>query len=203
MAVPPALMAQLGALLNVALAGQMASQADVAAATAPLATNAQVAGVQQQVNALAAQVAALPTVAQFNALAAQFNALAAQVAAQPTLAQIQAAVAAAVAAALAPHKAPAVAATAAATVQAVVVARGMNNHHLNGVAYAVVPRADGTAPPSWPAAGLRRATLRTGPIAVVNALLNDSWLLPLALPLPVTALDRRNALAAHIGAAGL
>ena len=56
----------------------------------------------------------------------------------------------------------------------------------------MVPLADGTPPPNWPA-GFDRAALR-GPIAVVNALLVDY-----GLPQPASLLDRRLALALHIG----
>ena len=76
--------------------------------------------------------------------------------------------------------------------RAIVAAREQNSHDRDSV-YAVVPRADGTLPPNWPA-GFNRAALR-GPIAVVNALLMD-YGLPL---LPAASLDRRNALAVHIG----
>ena len=96
-----------------------------------------------------------------------------------------------------PHNAPAIAAAAAATLRAIVAAREENNHHRSGVAYAVVPRADGTPPPHWPAAGFDRAALR-GPIALINALLGDY-----GLPLPASALERRDSLALHIGTARL
>ena len=120
----------------------------------------------------------------------------AQVNALPTLVQINASIAAAIAAALAPHNAPAIAAAASATVQAIVDARAENNHSRNGVAYAVVPRFDGTLPPNWPA-GFDRAALR-GHHAAVTLLLNDYGLQP-----PATPLGRRNALAQHIGTAGM
>ena len=73
----------------------------------------------------------------------------------------------------------------------------VNNHYRSGVAYAVVPLADGTPPPNWPI-GFDRATLRTGPIAVVTLLLTDYGLVP-----PAAAFDRRNLLALHIGTADL
>jgi hypothetical protein len=63
---------------------------------------------------------------------------------------------------------------------------------MTAVAYAVVPRADGTPPPNWPA-GFDRAALR-GPIAIINALLVDH-----GLPQPASFLNRRHALALHIG----
>ena len=151
-------------------AAGFATRVDITNATAPLATQAQVDALQAQVNALQAQVHALPT-----------------------LAQIQAAIAAA----LVPHNAPAVAAAASASVLAIVNARAANNHSRSGVAYAAVPRADGAPPPNWPL-GFDRATLRTGPIAVITALLNDYGLLP-----PAAAFDRRNLLAQHIGTAEL
>jgi hypothetical protein len=112
--------------------------------------------------------------------------LAAQIAALPTLAQIQEL--------LAPLNAPAVAAAAAATVQAIAAARLQNAHDRRGVAYVVVPRADGTPPPNWPLAGFDRTALTRGNIAIVNALLNDY-----GLPFPVATRDRRDTLAHHIG----
>ena len=176
MAAPPPA-APLAAVIPMLHAAGLATQAAVANATAPLAT-------QAQVNALQAQV---------NALQALFNALQAQVNALPTLAQIQAALAVA----LAPHNAPAIAAAASASVQAIVIARAANSHSRSGVAYAVVPRADGTPPPNWPP-GFDRAALREGPLAAVIALLNDYGLLP-----PAAEFDRRSALALHIGTADL
>ena len=92
---------------------------------------------------------------------------------------------------------PAIAAAASASVQAIANARVVNNHYRSGVAYAVVPLADGTPPPNWPI-GFDRATLRTGPIAVVTLLLTDYGLVP-----PAAAFDRRNLLALHIGTADL
>ena len=116
----------------------------------------------------------------------QVSALQLQVAQQPTLAQVQALLAA--------HSAPAIAAAAAATVQAITLARVQNNHDRDGEPYAVVPRADGTAPLSWPA-GFDREGLR-GPIAAVDALLLEYGLpRDAAAPLYV----RRNALALHLG----
>ena len=117
---------------------------------------------------------------------AQLVALQAQVALLPTLAQFQAL--------LAPLGAPAIAAAAAATVQAIAAARAQNAHDSSLVPYAVVPRADGTLPPNWPA-GFSRAGLR-GPIAAVDALLADYGL---AAPAGVQAQARRDALAQHIG----
>ena len=166
---PPA-PAALAAVIAALQGAGLATQADVAAAVAPLA--AQLAALQLQVNGLAAQVAALPT-----------------------LAQIQAAIGAA----LAPHNAPAAAATAAATVQAISAARARNAHDRDGVPYVAVPLADGTLPPTWPAAGLDRAALAGGAggasVADVSALLTAY-----GLPLPAGARARRNALAEHLGA---
>ena len=158
-------------------AAGFAMQSDIA----PLATTAQLGALQAQVAALQAQVAA------------QVAALQAQVAALPSLAQIQATIAAA----LAPHNAPAVAAAASATVQAVAAARARNAHDERGVAYAVVPRYDGTLPPNWPV-GFSRDELVEGPIGVVDTVLKDYGL-------PHGALAggqfvRRNALARVIGA---
>ena len=154
MALPPEMLVQLGAFVNAALAGDFATQAQLAAAVAPLATQAQLA-------------------------------------AMPTLAQIQAAIAAA----LAPHNAPAIAAAAAATVQAIVASRALNAHDRSDLAYAVVPRPDGSPPPSWPVGFARRALIY-GPIDVVDSLLTDYGLPHGA---PIQPPERRSALAAHIG----
>ena len=181
MALPPEMLAQLGALVNAALAGDLATQAQLAAAVAPLTTQAQ----------LAAAVAPLATQAQLAAMQAQLAATQAQLAAMPTLAQIQAAIAAA----LAPHNAPAIAAAAAATVQAIVASRAHNAHDRSDLAYAVVPRPDGSPPPSWPV-GFARLALIYGPIDVVDSLLTD-YGLPHGAPIPPP--ERRSALAAHIG----
>jgi nucleoid-associated protein YgaU len=184
MAVPPAGLAMLGAFINASLA-PFATQAQLGAAVAPLATQAQ----------LGAAVAPLATQAQLAAAIAplatqaQLAALAAQVAALP--AQIQAVIAAA----LAPHNAPAIAAAAAAIVQSICASRMENSHDRSGVVFAVVQRADGTPPPNWPA-GFDRDALISGPVAVVDTLLGDFGL-PNGPPIP--ALERRNALALHIG----
>jgi hypothetical protein len=142
------------------------TQADLA----PLAT-------QAQVNA---QLAPLATKVQLDALQAQIT--------QQMQAQL-----AAIQALLAPHNAPAIAAAAAAIVQAIVAARVQNAHDLSHVPYAIVPRADGTLPPTWPA-GFSRAGLR-GPIATIDALLADYNLAPGG-----AQAVRRDALALHIGA---
>ena len=147
-----------------------ATQADLEAAVEPLATRA--------------QLEPLATRAQLATLQAQVTALAQQVA--QLSAQLQAL--------LAPN-APAIAAAASATVQATAAARAKNAHDRSAEPYAVVPRADGTLPPNWPAA-FDRAGLR-GPIAAVDALLNDYGL---AVPHGATALARRDALALYIGA---
>lgn len=63
------------------------------------------------------------------------------------------------------------------------------------MAYAVVPRYDGTSPPHWPA-GFSREELVEGDIAVVDALLIDYGL---PLDAPAELFVRRNALARHIG----
>lgn len=160
------------------------------AAPAPLA---HAAALQAAGFAMQSDIAPLATTAQLGALQAQVAALQAQVAALPSLAQIQATIAAA----LAPHNAPAVAAAASATVQAVAAARARNAHDERGVAYAVVPRYDGTLPPNWPV-GFSRDELVEGPIGVVDTVLKDYGL-------PHGALAggqfvRRNALARVIGA---
>jgi len=140
----------------------VATQADVLAAVAPLATQAGLlaavaplatqAGLLAAVAPLATQADVLAAVAplatQTNAMQVQLNALAAQVAALPTLVQINAAIAAA----LAPHNAPAVAAAASAIALDIAVARRHNDRDNRGVAFAVVPRSDGTPPPHWPRA---------------------------------------------------
>jgi len=126
------------------------------------------------------QIAVAPLATQ-----AQLQAMQAQLAQLPTLVQIQAL--------LAQYSAPAIAATAAANVQAICVARAENAHDRSAVPYAVVPRADGTPPPAWPA-GFDRDGLRSGPMADVNALL-----LNYGLPPGGSALVRRNVLALHIG----
>ena len=130
---------------------------------APLATQAQVGALQAQMQA---QHAAMQAQMQ-----AQFAALQAQ------LAQLGV---------------PAMAAAASATVQAIASARARNAHDRRGEAYVVVPRADGTPPPNWPA-NFNRAALR-GNIAVIDALLVDY-----GLPHPAGVLDRRDLLAQHIG----
>ena len=126
-------------------------------------------------------VAPLATQAQLAPLATQ-----AQVAQLPTLVQMQAL--------LAQHNAPAVATAAAATVQAIGAARAENAQD-RAAPYAVVPRADGTLPPAWPAGGFDHEALRRGPIGAVDALLAGY-----GLPAGGTALARRTALALHIGA---
>ena len=194
MAAPPGLIAAL----NAAAAGQIVTQAQLNAAVAPLATHAELAAAtaplatQAQLNAavaplatqaqLAAATAPLVTQAQLAAAVAQLQA---QIAALP--AQILAL--------LAPANAPAAAAAAAAAVQAIVTARARNAHDRRLEAYAVVPRADGTLPPHWPA-GFDRAMLMEGSMTlVINPLLTDYGL-------PVGGLlvgARRDALALHIG----
>ena len=109
---PIAAAVMMAAVNNVLAAAQVATQQDLANAVAPLATQAQLNALQQQLNA------------QLNAQQQQLNALAVQVAALPTLAQIQAL--------LAPHNAPAIAAAAAATVQAITSARMHNAHDRSG-----------------------------------------------------------------------
>jgi hypothetical protein len=155
----------------------LATNVQLAAATAPLATNVQ----------LAAATAPLATNVQLIAMQANMNAQ--LVAMQGQLVAMQAQ--------LALIGIPAIAAAASASVQAIANARVVNNHYRSGVAYAVVPRADGTPPPNWPI-GFDRAMLRSGPIGAVNLLLTDYGLVP-----PAPALDRRNLLALHIGTADL
>jgi len=170
MALPPAAAANLGNAFHNAIAGQLATQADLANAVAPLATQAQM---QAQFAAVQAQLAQIQ---------AQQGAMQAQI-----IAQMQAL--------LAPHNAPAIAAAASATVQSIVASRLENAHDRRDVAYAVVQRADGTPPPTWPD-GFDRDALNDGPITVIDALLED-----FGLPHgpPTTTIDRRIALAVHIG----
>ena len=149
----------------------LVTNVQLAAATAPLATNVQLAAMQANMNA---QLVAMQ--GQLVAMQGQFAAMQAQ---------------------LALIGIPAIAAAASASVQAIANARVVNNHCRSGVAYAVVPLADGTPPPNWPI-GFDRAMLRAGPIAAVTLLLTDYGLVP-----PAVALDRRNLLALHIGSADL
>ena len=137
------------------------------------------------------QAFGVATQADLAPLATQLNALAAQVAALPTLAQIQATIAAA----LAPHNAPAVAAAASAVALDIADARRRHKRDDRGVAFAVVPRSDGTPPPNWPP-GFDRDALVEGPIAAVDGLLGDYGLPNGA---PAALFTRRNALARHIG----
>jgi hypothetical protein len=116
---------------------------------------------------------------------AQLNAMQAQIADIP--AQIQAL--------LLPHNAPAIAAAAAANVQSIVAARMRNAHDRNDE-YVVVPRADGTPPPSWPD-GFNRIRLGGGNIQAINRLLID-YGIPHGNLAPRI---RRNLLAEHIGTA--
>ncbi len=85
MAAPvPAQFVPLVAAINAAFGGNVATQADINFAVAPLATKA-------QVNALAAQVAALPTIAQLQELLVPHNAPAIAAAAVATVQAITAA----------------------------------------------------------------------------------------------------------------
>jgi hypothetical protein len=140
-----------------------------------------------QVFGIATQADLAPLVTQ-----AQLNAQLAPLATQAQLNAMQAVLLQQMQALLAPHNAPAIAAAAAATVQTIAAARAQNAHDSSLVPYAVVPRADGTLPPNWPA-GFSRAGLR-GPIAAVDALLADY-----GLAAPAGAQAHRDALAQHIG----
>ena len=181
MAAPVPAFVPLVAVVNAAFGGQLVTIADLAplathvqpaAATAPLATHVQLAAATAPL-ATHAQVAAAIAALQVN-MDAQF---------------------AAIHALLAPLAVPAIAGAATAIVQAVAAARAQNAHDNRGMAYAVVPRSDGTPPPNWPA-GFSREDLVDGPIAVIDALLND-YGLPHGAPAALSA--RRNALARHIG----
>jgi hypothetical protein len=184
MALPPAAAANLGNAFHNAIAGQLATQADLANAVAPLATQAQM---QAQFAAVQAQLAQLAQIQ------AQQGVTQAQMQAQ--LAQMQVQIIAQMQAHLAPHNAPAIAAAASAIVQSIVTSRLENAHDRRNVAYAVVQRADGTPPPTWPD-GFDRDALNDGPIAVIDALLEDFGLSHGPL---TTTIDRRIALAVHIG----
>jgi hypothetical protein len=168
------------AALAAAIGGQLVTQAQLEIAIAPLATQAQLnathAATQAQLNAMQLQIAGTQ---------AQLNAMQAQIADIP--AQIQAL--------LLPHNAPAIAAAAAANVQSIVAARMRNAHDRNDE-YVVVPRADGTPPPSWPD-GFNRIRLGGGNIQAINRLLID-YGIPHGNLAP---LIRRNLLAEHIGTA--
>jgi hypothetical protein len=157
-----ALAAGIAALQGFQVLG-IVTQADLA----PLATQAQLQAVQA---ALQAQQAALQ--AQLGAMQVHL------------MQQMQAL--------LAPVNVPVIAAAVVTIVQAIAAARAQNAHDRSNEPYAVVPRADGTLPPSWPA-GFDRAGLR-GPTAAVNALLGDY-----NLAVPHGASARRDALALHIG----
>jgi len=174
MAQPAVPQAALVGLLNNVMNGQLVTQDDLA----PLATQAQLAAVQAQMQA------------QFAAVQVQMVQMHAQMQAQ--LGQMQVQIIEQMQALLTPHNAPAIAAAASATVQSIVASRLENSRN---VVYAVVLRADGTQPLNWPA-GFGRSALFRGSIAVVDALLDD-YGLPQA---PHTAAwERRNALAVHIG----
>ena len=99
------------------------------------------------------------------------------------------------AAQLAAHNAPAVAAAASAIALSIAGARRRNDRDGRGVAFAVVPRSDGTPPPRWPE-GFDRDALVEGPVKLVDDLLEDYGLPHGA---PAGAFARRNALARHIG----
>lgn len=91
MALPPAAVANLGDVINNAIAGQLVTQADLANAVAPLATQAQLVQIQAQLVQMQAQLVQMQVQMQVQIIA-QMQAL------------------------LAPHNAPAIAAAAAATV---------------------------------------------------------------------------------------
>jgi len=166
------------AALAAAIGGQLVTQAHLGIAIAPLATQADLAPLATQAQLNAMQL-------QFAGTQAQLNAMQAQIADIP--AQIQAL--------LLPHNAPAIAAAAAANVQSIVAARMRNAHDRNDE-YVVVPRADGTPPPSWPP-GFNRIRLGGGNIQAINRLLID-YGIPHGNLAPRI---RRNLLAEHIGTA--
>ena len=128
-----ALAAMIAAFQGVGLA----SRADITAAVAPLATQAQVAA------AIAAAVAPLATQAQ---VAAAIAAAVAPLATQAQFSVLEGQVAQ-ILALLAPHGVPAIAGAASAIMLATAAARAENARDARGVAFAVVPRADGTPPP--------------------------------------------------------
>ena len=170
---PPVSLEQLGAIFDTALAG-LATQAQLATTVAPLATQAQLANAVAPLVTqaqLANAVAPLATQAQLDAMLVRIQAL------------------------LQPLNVPAFVAAATTTVQSIGASRMQNAHDRSDVEYAVVQRTDGTPPPHWPV-GFDRNALIDGPIAVVDTLLNDFGLPHGA---PVSARQRRNALALHIG----
>ena len=132
--------------------------------------------------------------AQLDAIRAQLNALQVQFAALPSGAGLHALIADALREALPRAEAPSLAAEASALAQVTAAARRCNAHDRDGKAYVVVPRADGTAPPNWPA-GFAREHLVGGALTTVNALLADYGLRQgLA-----DESELRNALASHLG----
>ena len=182
-AVPQTVLAQMVIdFINNLANAQFVMQVDLV----PLATQAQLGQMQAQVQAQLGQMQAQmqeQMQAQLGQMQAQM-----QEQMQAQLGQMQAL--------LAQHNAPAIAAAASATVQSIVASRLENDHDRSNVVYAVVLRADGTQPPNWPAAGFNREALFRGPIAVIDALLDD-YGLPNG---PTTdVLERQNALAVHIG----
>lgn len=118
---PPPQFEPLVAAVNVAFDGQMVTQADLAAAVAPLATQAAIAALDQR----------------FDEMEDNFATLQAQLVAMNTQLGLIAL--------------PALAGAVTAIVRATAAARAQNAHDRRGVAYVPVPRDDGVLPPDWPA----------------------------------------------------
>ena len=161
---------------------------NAALAAAPFATqenvSAQFAAHSQQVQG------------QLAAMQAQLQQMQAQMQAQLALLQVN--LIAQMQVMLMPQNAPAIV-IAVATARAVLAARARNAHDLRGVAYAAVPRDDGSLPPNWPAAFSRDALVE-GPIGVIDAILND-W--PAARPTPWAFRAPQRARGAHRNGAGV
>ena len=165
---------------------------------APLATQAQVTGLQVQMQALAATQAQLAA-AQAQLAATQVPMQAQLAAMQVQMQTQQAQLIAQIQAVVLPQNAPVIV-IAVATARAILTARTRNAHNRRGVAYMVVPRDDGTLPPTWPA-GFNRDLLVEGPIGVVDAILHSY-----GQPNGVAGgglVARRNALAEYIGTGGV
>ena len=85
----------------------------------------------------------------------------------------------------------------AATAQQILDARARNATTEDPAApLTIMPLARGALPPHWPAAGLTREALFRGPVAIVDDLLGDYNIMPLA---HAEHAERRNILARHLG----
>ena len=87
----------------------------------------------------------------------------------------------------------------AATAQQILDARARNATTEDPAApLTIMPLASGALPPHWPAAGLTRAALFRGPVAIVDELLGDYNIVPQGHAQQQHA-ERRNILARHLG----